>query len=234
MVKPRPWVIISNQSHRARDVFIEVDWIETSKSLPTHVRTKLMNVFDKAPVNNPDGSRGVDLHIDMDEEVPTNTDFLKTENVNGSLNDICDFRERYFTSEREDTHYYALLTRFVETDEEILGGVAVSGVFSVSTYIRFDDGEQFLDADKSIGTTFIHELGHALGLDPLDFGGIDSENYSYGEYPSVMNYNSLNDRIKVGETSGYYYYSYSSETYRYSSGGVFDDWAHLAKGFEEP
>lgn len=225
---------LSRANSQARDVFVEVDWTETSQSLPATVKTKLVNVFEQAPIDNPDGSQGVNLHIDIDEEVPTNTDFLKPENVNGSLNDIYDFREKYFTSEREDTHYYAILTKFVETDEEMLGGVAVSGVFSVSTYVGFNDGEQFPNADKSIGTTFMHELGHVLGLDPRVFDGIDSENYAYTKYTSVMNYNSINDKIRVGKTSGYHYYSYASETYQYSSDGVFDDWNYLAKGFKKP
>lgn len=36
---------------------------------------------------------------------------------------------------------------------------------------------------------FMHELGHNLGLN-ASMKGVDSHNYTYNEYPSVMNYNT--------------------------------------------
>jgi len=37
--------------------------------------------------------------------------------------------------------------------------------------------------------TFMHELGHNLGLSNEVYSGIDSYEISYYDYPSVMNYN---------------------------------------------
>ncbi|WP_053947899.1 hypothetical protein [Halolamina sediminis] len=54
-----------------------------------------------------------------------------------------------------------------------------------------------------------HELGHSLGLLPEEFGGIDSEEYSVGEYASVMNYNGPDDFAD------------------YNDGDPFDDWEHM-------
>lgn len=220
-------VSLTRANPLARDVFIEVDWTETSQSLSADVKTKLKMVFDKAPIKNPDNSQGVNLHIDVDNQVPTNADFVKSEKLDGSLNDFYDFRDRFFTPERENTHHYALLTKFAEIGEEPFGGVALSGDFMSSTYVITTDGKQIKEVDKNIGTTFMHELGHTLGLNTSDFGGIDSESYSYEEYSSVMNYNSFRDEV----TSGNYIFTVM-EAYEYSSGGVFDDWAHLKKGFD--
>ncbi len=217
-----------------RDIFVEVDWTETSESLSGEAKRKLKDTFSQAPVKNPDGSSGINLHIDMDNEVPTNNDTLQAEDKPGSLNDFYDFKDRFFSSEHEGTHHYALLTRFVKKGEETFGGIAVKEGFMVSTYVKFDDGKQFPEPEKSIGTTFMHELGHALGLNSLVFSGIDSENYSYDEYPSIMNYNSPRKKVKIGGTTRYNYYSYVAEDYQYSSGGAFNDWAYLAEGFRTP
>ena len=46
------------------------------------------------------------------------------------------------------------------------------------------------NTDREVSSTFMHELGHQLGLWPSVFDGIDSSEYSWNEYPSVMNYNS--------------------------------------------
>ncbi len=58
-------------------------------------------------------------------------------------------------------------------------------------------------------STFMHELGHVLGLHGGDevigagyFPGIDNGSYSFDDYPSVMNYNAPDD---------YYQYSDGSE-----------------------
>jgi hypothetical protein len=48
------------------------------------------------------------------------------------------------------------------------------------------------------------------------FNGIDSRDYSLSEYDSVMNYNS------------------HADTYHYSEGGEFDDWAYIKDHFYVP
>jgi hypothetical protein len=61
----------------------------------------------------------------------------------------------------------------------------------------------------------MHELGHALGLDPDDFDGIDSDKYSFNQYRSVMNYNSPHVT------------TYRGEFFDYSEGAPFNDWEHV-------
>lgn len=86
-------------------------------------------------------------------------------------------------------------------------------------------------ADGYVGSTFMHELGHALGLSPSDFEGIDSKKYSFGDYPSAMNYNASVDKSWLNKLN--YLYPFV-DYYGYSNNNAFDDWAHLAKGLEHP
>ncbi len=46
------------------------------------------------------------------------------------------------------------------------------------------------DSPKITASLFMHEFGHAMGLDAHQ-DGIDEERYSQTEYDSVMNYNGL-------------------------------------------
>ena len=81
------------------------------------------------------------------------------------------------------------------------------------------DGEmlvQSVDRSDVRGATFMHELGHSLGLDRNDFDGIDSAEYPVSEYPSVMNYDA-----------GTRYYGYSSD-------GAFDDWSAIVEDLYVP
>lgn len=43
----------------------------------------------------------------------------------------------------------------------------------------------------------MNELGHSMGLTSDAFEGIDSDEYRWVEYTSVMNYNSLYHREKL-------------------------------------
>jgi len=63
-------------------------------------------------------------------------------------------------------------------------------------------------ASESIANTFVHELGHSVGISSRDYTGVDSEDVSYSKYTSVMNYNDPFDAVV------------------YSDGEPFDDWEH--------
>mgnify|MGYP006287659235 CR=1 FL=1 len=63
--------------------------------------------------------------------------------------------------------------------------------------------------DGNFAGTFVHELGHSLGIDDDDYAGVDSYTVSAAAYPSVMNYNYADSPLKL------------------SRGGAFDDWEHI-------
>src|SRR5262249_5302223 len=55
-----------------KDIFIEADYMQFHK--PDAVAmTNVVNAFANAPVNNPDGTTGIRLHIQIDDQVPHTT-----------------------------------------------------------------------------------------------------------------------------------------------------------------
>jgi len=104
-----------------------------------------------------------------------------------------------------------LICNAVKTDGQV-GGVALNFDFMVAT-----QSNGYLYPSDVIGSNFMHELGHAIGLDHNVYKGIDSNEVSFSDYSSVMNYNAPWDY------------------YGYSSGGAFSDWNYLQEhGYYAP
>ncbi len=185
---------------RVRDIFVEVDWMPGARTLESYSKGKLIEAF---------AQHGMVLHIDQGElgggsETKESVDILY-DNKDGSMDDFNDFRQKYFTASRRGIFFWCLITN----SETYAYGQQVGG---------FNIGDSFTlsgkwSSDATMGSAFMHELGHALGLDNSIFDGIDSEKYSFNRYGSVMNYNA--PFFKGGEF------------YDYSNGPPFNDWAHL-------
>lgn len=178
-----------------KDIFVEVDWMPPGNKLGSYAKGKLVDVF---------AEHNFVLHIDDGElgggaETEESVNILY-DNIEGVMNDLYDFKEKYFTVSRRGIFYWCLMA----TDKVYWRGNEVGG---------FNAGAIFVVAGMwspvQAGSVFMHELGHGLGLSEDDFDGIDSKKYSFSEYRSVMNYNSPHD------------------FYGYSDGPPFNDWAHL-------
>jgi hypothetical protein len=150
----------------------------------------LISTFRNAPIRNPDGSWGVELHLYFDD-----ADLPYVENF---VDKFYEYRDRY--KDHGDGFYYALL---ISSEEYPWGGRCYG--------FGFDAVAKSWYSEHLVGSVFMHELGHAIGLWSSIFDGIDSNKYSFSEYGSVMNYNAPWDY------------------YGYSSGGVFNDWGYLER-----
>ena len=188
------------------DIFVEVDWMV---ALDPGVISRLVQEFADAQIQNPDGSTGITLHIDLNEQVPTLSE-IYPHIENGDLNDFWDYKDHYF-SQRKGFHY-ALICKVIKSGDEVLGGIAQGSDFMVGTE---SNGYQY--PSDSVGSNFMHELGHTIGLNYSVYKGIDSNEVPFSDYQSVMNYNKPWDY------------------YGYSSGGAFNDWNYLQEhGLEAP
>lgn len=125
----------------------------------------------------------------------------------GDLNDQGDYVDRFFTPGRQGKFHYGLICHYVELDGDQPLGWA-NGEYDGHFVVR----EEGRSSDE-VGSTFMHELGHTLGLDFGDFDGIDTWDFDFDDYPSVMNYDAPND-----------YYGYSTGP---DSSTNYDDWGHL-------
>lgn len=198
-----------------KDIFVHVDWIEKSGFLghshhPGSALDKIVEAFADAPVDNPDKSTGVTLHIIFGhkiEETDSNREL-------GSAIGGCDYswaefailKENNFPTERWPIFHYAI---FAHDMPSFNCGSYVGRPSGISRNANdFETGAS--DFLVSLGGweilyglelanvragTFMHELGHNLGLghgglDIDDSGGVIGANHTNYKpnHLSVMNY----------------------------------------------
>jgi hypothetical protein len=196
-----------------KDIFLEIDFmaqpevcvfnrcrqIGHNHQPEPEALARVIEAFARAPVDNPDGTTGIRLHIDAGPESffdlasrvkwadRSRSDLLPHDDQLGSFSDgIYDWtefdqiKETHFSAERRPVFHYAVFAHF-------LGDSDLSGA---SRSIPGSDFIVSLGAfAKKVGSvreqagTLMHELGHNLGLDD---GGGDPTPYK-PNYLSVMN-----------------------------------------------
>ena len=181
-----------------KDIFVEVDY------MPGHypdadAMDDVKQAFANAPVTNPDGSSGIRLHVDIDESIPHMDTFRAFDYVE---NDFDTLKSSYFgtpiqhisgnknatIAAKKLAYRYCLFihdysrwngTHWVSTGS---GGLAeCPGNDFIVSLGSFTGGKGTRDEHAG---TFMHELGHTLGL---RHGGGDDINYK-PNYLSVMSY----------------------------------------------
>ena len=190
-----------------KDVFLEVDYMRGTAA-PAKKLEKVERAFATAPVENPDGSRGIDLHVRVaDSPVSPARNTSLSEYANG-----------YYRSEY-DTRGYGYFHALVVKEVPDRGGGNRVGLTSTGV-----DGMIVEDRPSRVrvAKTLMHELGHNLGLHPGRHRGIDSYAVQPKRYPSVMNYHRLGGCDC--------HYDYSDGTH---SPDDFDDWGYIASALAE-
>jgi PKD repeat protein len=146
------------------DVYVEVDYID-SNPMSERNYERIREGLDSDRFQNPGNETGMALHVVEGEEI----DQL------GDANNPAAYRRAY----QNDTYacagyHYAMVTEDQPWATAL--GVGQPGAFIVT--------------DNSTGDTFMHELGHSLGLGYRGTGGElhGTYEYSYFQYGSVMNY----------------------------------------------
>ena len=188
------------------DVFLEVGYVSGYKP-PTTVLNSAENLYDNAPVTNPDGSRGITLHASYDNSISTDGRVNKDE-LDQTL------MPKHFDHE-DDGYHYAVMVGDAWWDGKNVGGVTGGSNGQFISEITYNDSDKVMESDAIAGI-FVHELGHSVGIGSNDYKGVDSEKVSYSTYTSVMNYNSPRDAVE------------------YNSGDPFDDWKHIENNIFTP
>lgn len=190
------------------DVFVELDYMRNERPNETAINI-VIDAFAKAPIQNPDGSTGISLHVKVDDPLPREAEI--------NPDDAVRLQATFFNHSRQGYHY-AIAVHNAVGEEEDLGafGRPTNFVFAIQTGAPHlpEDRDEF--AVRTQAHLFMHELGHSIGLLPSDFDGIDSHRYTHSTYPSVMNYESPNEFVG------------------YNTGEPFDDWAHIAQHLRTP
>jgi hypothetical protein len=182
------------------DVFVELDYMIGEKP-SEEALDRLLAAFADAPVENPDGSTGVALHVVVDDAIPRETGISFAER-DRMMRDHMDYDGTGY-------RYAVAVVDAAHGSKDVYGFASVRGNNGAMVVERFD-------RPQAQANHFMHELGHSLGLGPSTFRGIDSTDLGYGEYASVMNYNSGRDVMG------------------FSSGPPFDDWAYIGANVYTP
>jgi hypothetical protein len=165
------------------DIYVEIDATGDNRISAAAIE-RIEETFANAPVENPGGESGIDVHLLVDDRGLASNATVYSRDRTGPRNDIYDFRDEQFDA-RDTGYYYVLLTDDVAYNgEPRYVGAGRPGVVAMQTF-----GSPNLTASM-----FMHELGHAFGLDS-GADGIDSETHSRAEYDSVMNYNGLYEQF---------------------------------------
>ena len=205
-------VLRSNPLHK--DIFVEIDWFvfESRNMKPREGFVPFVKeIFRRAPVTNPDGIQGINLHIDLSDEIPDSSAVLGYMEFNGGYNfdDFQAIKDKYFTASRKSTHHYCLFARDIGDHEHMASGT--SGISRNTSNIKKGASDfivslggawwNYPTRDDYVWTqigTFIHELGHNLGL---KHGGTDSITHKPNHH-SVMNYAYQVDGIPFTANNG--------------------------------
>ncbi|MCX9080925.1 MAG: DUF3344 domain-containing protein [Candidatus Methanoperedens sp.] len=179
-----------------KDIFVEVDWMAKGKGekrshypLPG-VMARAIQTFANAPyAKNPDGKAGITLHPELSNKVVHDKD------LNPVISEFEAIKTANFPKAREYTHHYSIFAHGYNAEGS--SGLAWGSNFMVSLG-TWGSGDT---ANAEVGT-FVHELGHNLGL---SHGGIDGINYK-PNYLSIMNYNFQIDGVYRDGKGGNYDY----------------------------
>jgi hypothetical protein len=223
-----------------KDIFVEVDYMVAEPGCLPFVDTicfsghshepkyrameKIIYSFYLAPVPNPDGSTGINLHVDygprgvMNPETfeqwgsRSQSNALRHDSELGSKNLLGQYRwsefkqikEANFSQARAPFFHYAVFAH----DLGDLGSTS-----GLSRGIGASDFIVSLGSwDSSVGTvndqagTFMHELGHNLGLRHSGRADLLDTNFK-PNFLSVMNYAFQTRGLRVGGRDGYFDYS---------------------------
>jgi len=191
-----------------KDIYIEIDVVtdEFGKKVYTRQKNqyKVKQSFENAPIKNPDGTTGINLHFKNDYIIK-NESYLKN---NFSINNYSSIRERHFNnSNKIYYHGVAVSSSVCNNDTCEVSGVSIQGK---GFYYQFYTHKY----NREPPITLMHEIGHQLGITQLTNPAVDSYKKSPEEYPSVMNYN-----YPTGEIHKPYLYP-NDKIYQYSN----SDW----------
>ena len=187
-----------------KDVFVEVDAM-ASHELEQAAIDRVVDAFAQAPVLNPDGTTGIALHVDngpasvmnprtgarwgarSGHDILSHVDVLGTVGAGGyDWGDFDALRTANFAEEREPAFHYMISAHGHDGTRSGIARTIPGSDFQVTLGAGCQQATGIdctLDADAQAGT-FMHELGHNLGL---RHGG-DDERLAKPTYISVMNY----------------------------------------------
>ncbi len=171
-----------------KDIFVETDWTDDSFDIGSHshrpttsVVNAIVGAFANSPVPNPDGSIGINLHVDYGQGGAfTGGNFISGSPafiVFGS--EFNSLKAIHFDPDRKGYFHYSIFTHRYNSSTNNSSGVAEINADDFMVTLPFSP-----TSTSAVSKTMMHELGHNLNL---RHGGFENRNYK-PNYNSVMNY----------------------------------------------
>lgn len=191
---------------RRRDIFVEMDFMVRSSATrglapSPAVIAAIKSAFASAPVVNHDGSTGISIHLELSNEVTHDPD------LDPYIDEFHAIKDFNFDKKHLPIYHYMIWADgyTIRSQGQVIttsSGVSLDIPHSdfLVTLGKWGEGAGGTDEEK-IGT-FIHELGHNLGL---KHGGSDHENFK-PHHLSVMNYNWQTSGLRRNGQFGHFEY----------------------------
>ncbi|KIA66718.1 hypothetical protein [Nocardia vulneris] len=188
-----------------KDLFVEMDYM--NGRLPTTAALdRVVAVFATSPVTNPDGRNGIKIHLDAGNargaaynlgggnQVPYDN------NLSPVDSQVAAIKRTNFAANRSRIFHYMIWAD--SYDNGCSSGISL-GIPADTFIVALGPKCNWTPDDNENVGTFIHELGHNLGL---KHGGVDHTNYK-PNYLSVMNYSFQFGGVPKTDGSSYFGYS---------------------------
>lgn len=229
--KPEVNLLAMGADPKHKDIFIQADYmIFAGLSLQPSAQAiqTVVQAFDKAPVNNPDGKPGIHIHVDFGKNAPlswgkaaTWGDLSRSKSLTGqqyigtctgntknwqfNWDGFNALKQQNFPAERSSIFHYSIWAYQLCN----LSGNSSGQSFSPGKDMIISLGGWINNrgtVNEQAGT-FMHELGHNLGF---DHGGDDPINRK-PNYLSVMNYMFQTKGLIIDGKEGNFDYSRFSQ-----------------------
>lgn len=158
---------------------------------------QVIQAFADAPVNNPDGSTGITLAIDLDDQVAASDE---DSNLSPVWTDFDVLKNKYFPTRRSKLFHYAL---FVDQYNGGSSSGISRGIPAHDFVVSLGQWPTAGGTTQQQAGTLMHEFGHNLGL---RHGGHENANRKLN-YLSIMSYDYQMPGLRVDGSTGVVDYS---------------------------
>lgn len=220
---------------KRKDIFVEIDYMEkkglclplvgclfghSHRPNPEAI-ARIVEAFSNVPVPNPDGSMGINLHVDFGSDSVMNPvtgetwgslsqsnslphdDNLGSKTSSGDYDwtEFDNLKNANFSLARAAVFHYSI---FAHNLGDFGGTSGISRDIGASDFIvTLGSWTNGVGTTNEQAGTFMHELGHNLGL---RHGGDDHANYE-PNYLSIMNYSFQTRGLRINGQDGHFDYS---------------------------
>ena len=179
-----------------KDVLIEVDYYPGLKPKAAAIN-KVAKAFSDAPVNNPDGKKGINLIIDVNQQIAAAD---VDNNLSPAWTDFDVIKNKYYKSRRNKLFHYALFANRYNGGSS--SGLS-RGIPAHDFIVTLGNWSTPGGTLQQQAGTLMHEFGHNLGL---RHGGNENANYK-PNYLSIMSYSYQLRGLRFNGADGYLDYS---------------------------